>query len=165
MAAILSSAVGLLIQMTTTVAHDGYTVLLRPESSEEQRVRVARLAGIVLITALAYLAVASLLSPLATVLALATAMVLLLVLRPRAARSWKAQSAARSGADRDVVARGATGKGTGPARISLPAVRIPVGMAAWSPRRRWRLRRPSWRTRIPETGMLPIRRFRVVFMK
>ncbi len=31
MAAILSSAVGLLIQMTTTVAHDGYTVLLRPE--------------------------------------------------------------------------------------------------------------------------------------
>ncbi len=48
MAAILSSAVGLLIQMTTTVAHDGYTVLLRPESSEEQRVRVARVAGIVL---------------------------------------------------------------------------------------------------------------------
>jgi len=48
MAAILSSAVGLLIQMTTTVAHDGYTVLLRPESSEEQRVRVARIAGIVL---------------------------------------------------------------------------------------------------------------------
>ena len=42
MAAILSSAVGLLIQMTTTVAHDGYTVLLRPESSEEQRVMVAR---------------------------------------------------------------------------------------------------------------------------
>ena len=40
MAAILSSAVGLLIQMTTTVAHDGYTVLLRPESSEEQRVFV-----------------------------------------------------------------------------------------------------------------------------
>ena len=48
MAAILSSAVGLLIQMTTTVAHDGYTVLLRPESSEAQRVRVARGAGIVL---------------------------------------------------------------------------------------------------------------------
>jgi cation/acetate symporter len=48
MAAILSSAVGLLIQMTTTVAHDGYTVLLRPESSEEQRVMVARVAGIVL---------------------------------------------------------------------------------------------------------------------
>ena len=48
MAAILSSAVGLLIQMTTTVAHDGYTVLLRPESSEEQRVRVAQSAGIVL---------------------------------------------------------------------------------------------------------------------
>ena len=48
MAAILSSAVGLLIQMTTTVAHDGYTVLLRPESSEEQRVMVARGAGIVL---------------------------------------------------------------------------------------------------------------------
>jgi len=48
MAAILSSAVGLLIQMTTTVAHDGYTVLLRPESSEEQRVLVARGAGIVL---------------------------------------------------------------------------------------------------------------------
>ncbi|MEA2026679.1 MAG: cation acetate symporter [Chloroflexota bacterium] len=48
MAAILSSAVGLLIQMTTTVAHDGYTVLLRPESSEEQRVFVARMAGIVL---------------------------------------------------------------------------------------------------------------------
>jgi len=48
MAAILSSAVGLLIQMTTTVAHDGYTVLLRPDSSEEQRVRVARIAGVVL---------------------------------------------------------------------------------------------------------------------
>jgi len=48
MAAILSSAVGLLIQMTTTVAHDGYTVLLRPESSEEQRVRVAQITGIVL---------------------------------------------------------------------------------------------------------------------
>ena len=48
MAAILSSAVGLLIQMTTTVAHDGYTVLMRPESSEEQRVFVARMAGIVL---------------------------------------------------------------------------------------------------------------------
>jgi cation/acetate symporter len=48
MAAILSSAVGLLIQMTTTVAHDGYTVLLRPESSEHQRVSVARMAGIVL---------------------------------------------------------------------------------------------------------------------
>ena len=48
MAAILSSAVGLLIQMTTTVAHDGYTVLLRPESSEQQRVFVARMAGIVL---------------------------------------------------------------------------------------------------------------------
>jgi cation/acetate symporter len=48
MAAILSSAVGLLIQMTTTVAHDGYTVLLRPESSEQQRVTVARVAGIVL---------------------------------------------------------------------------------------------------------------------
>ena len=48
MAAILSSAVGLLIQMTTTVAHDGYTVLLRPESSEEQRVTVARVSGIVL---------------------------------------------------------------------------------------------------------------------
>jgi cation/acetate symporter len=48
MAAILSSAVGLLIQMTTTVAHDGYTVLLRPDSTEEQRVLVARLAGIVL---------------------------------------------------------------------------------------------------------------------
>jgi cation/acetate symporter len=48
MAAILSSAVGLLIQMTTTVAHDGYTVLLRPGSSEAQRVYVARVAGIVL---------------------------------------------------------------------------------------------------------------------
>ncbi len=48
MAAILSSAVGLLIQMTTTVAHDGYTILLRPESSEEQRVRVAQITGIVL---------------------------------------------------------------------------------------------------------------------
>jgi cation/acetate symporter len=48
MAAILSSAVGLLIQMTTTVAHDGYTVLLRPESSERQRLLVARVAGIVL---------------------------------------------------------------------------------------------------------------------
>ena len=48
MAAILSSAVGLLIQMTTTVAHDGYTVLLRPESSDQQRVMVARIAGIVL---------------------------------------------------------------------------------------------------------------------
>jgi len=48
MAAILSSAVGLLIQMTTTVAHDGYTVLLRPESSEHQRLFVARVAGIVL---------------------------------------------------------------------------------------------------------------------
>ncbi|MDJ0791892.1 MAG: cation acetate symporter [Acidimicrobiia bacterium] len=48
MAAILSSAVGLLIQMTTTVAHDGYTVLLRPQSSEQQRVLVARIAGIVL---------------------------------------------------------------------------------------------------------------------
>jgi len=48
MAAILSSAVGLLIQMTTTVAHDGYTVLLRPESSDQQRVMVARVAGIVL---------------------------------------------------------------------------------------------------------------------
>ena len=46
MAAILSSAVGLLIQMTTTVAHDGYTVLLRPQSSEHQRVLVARIAGI-----------------------------------------------------------------------------------------------------------------------
>lgn len=48
MAAILSSAVGLLIQMTTTVAHDGYTVLLRPESSDHQRVLVARISGIVL---------------------------------------------------------------------------------------------------------------------
>jgi len=48
MAAVLSSAVGLLIQMTTTVAHDGYTVLLRPESSEQQRVLVARATGIVL---------------------------------------------------------------------------------------------------------------------
>jgi cation/acetate symporter len=48
MAAILSSAVGLLIQMTTTVAHDGYTVLLRPDSSEQQRVRVAQITGIVL---------------------------------------------------------------------------------------------------------------------
>ena len=48
MAAILSSAVGLLIQMTTTVAHDGYTVLLRPQSSERQRLMVARGAGIVL---------------------------------------------------------------------------------------------------------------------
>ena len=48
MAAILSSAVGLLIQMTTTVAHDGYTVLLRPESSDQQRVMIARVAGIVL---------------------------------------------------------------------------------------------------------------------
>ena len=48
MAAVLSSAVGLLIQMTTTVAHDGYTVLLRPESSEQQRVLVARVTGIVL---------------------------------------------------------------------------------------------------------------------
>jgi cation/acetate symporter len=48
MAAILSSAVGLLIQMTTTVAHDGYTVLLRPGSSEHQRVLVARIAGIVI---------------------------------------------------------------------------------------------------------------------
>ncbi len=48
MAAILSSAVGLLIQMTTTVAHDGYTILLRPQSSEEQRVLVARATGIVL---------------------------------------------------------------------------------------------------------------------
>ena len=48
MAAILSSAVGLLIQMTTTVAHDGYTVLLRPGSSERQRLLVARVAGIVL---------------------------------------------------------------------------------------------------------------------
>ncbi len=48
MAAILSSAVGLLIQMTTTVAHDGYTVLLRPASSEHQRVLVARVTGIVL---------------------------------------------------------------------------------------------------------------------
>ncbi len=48
MAAILSSAVGLLIQMTTTVAHDGYTVLLRPQSSEAQRVRVAQITGIVL---------------------------------------------------------------------------------------------------------------------
>ena len=48
MAAILSSAVGLLIQMTTSVAHDGYTVLLRPGSSEQQRVRVAQGAGIVL---------------------------------------------------------------------------------------------------------------------
>jgi len=48
MAAILSSAVGLLIQMTTTVAHDGYTVLLRPESSDHQRLRVARVAGIAL---------------------------------------------------------------------------------------------------------------------
>lgn len=47
MAAILSSAVGLLIQMTTTAAHDGYTVLLRPDSSEQQRVRVAQIAGIV----------------------------------------------------------------------------------------------------------------------
>jgi cation/acetate symporter len=51
MAAILSSAVGLLIQMTTTVAHDGYTVLLRPESSEQQRVSVARIAGVVLTVA------------------------------------------------------------------------------------------------------------------
>jgi cation/acetate symporter len=48
MAAILSSAVGLLIQMTTTVAHDGYTILLRPQSTEEQRVLVARSTGIVL---------------------------------------------------------------------------------------------------------------------
>jgi len=48
MAAILSSAVGLLIQMTTTVAHDGYTVLLRPESSERRQILVARVAGIVL---------------------------------------------------------------------------------------------------------------------
>jgi len=48
MAAILSSAVGLLIQMTTTVAHDGYTILLRPQSSEAQRVRVAQITGIVL---------------------------------------------------------------------------------------------------------------------
>jgi len=48
MAAILSSAVGLLIQMTTTVAHDGYTVLLRPKSSDNQRLRVARISGIVL---------------------------------------------------------------------------------------------------------------------
>jgi cation/acetate symporter len=48
MAAILSSAVGLLIQMTTTVAHDGYTVLLRPQSSERQRLAVARISGIVL---------------------------------------------------------------------------------------------------------------------
>jgi cation/acetate symporter len=48
MAAILSSAVGLLIQMTTTVAHDGYTILLRPQSSEQQRVRVAQITGIVL---------------------------------------------------------------------------------------------------------------------
>ena len=57
MAAILSSAVGLLIQMTTTVAHDGYTVLLRPQSSEEQRVRVARLAGIVLTVAAVLMAI------------------------------------------------------------------------------------------------------------
>lgn len=48
MAAILSSAVGLLIQMTTTVAHDGYTILLRPQSTEAQRVQVARATGIVL---------------------------------------------------------------------------------------------------------------------
>ena len=48
MAAILSSAVGLLIQMTTTVAHDGYTILLRPQSSEQQRVRVAQITGVVL---------------------------------------------------------------------------------------------------------------------
>jgi cation/acetate symporter len=48
MAAILSSSVGLLIQMTTTVAHDGYTMLLRPESTDRERVLVARLAGIVL---------------------------------------------------------------------------------------------------------------------
>jgi cation/acetate symporter len=47
MAAILSSAVGLLIQMTTTAAHDGYTVLLRPDSSEQRRVRVAQVSGIV----------------------------------------------------------------------------------------------------------------------
>lgn len=48
MAAILSSAVGLLIQMTTTVAHDGYTILLRPQSTEQQRVFVARVTGVVL---------------------------------------------------------------------------------------------------------------------
>lgn len=47
MAAILSSAVGLLIQMTTTTAHDAYTVLLRPDSSEQQRVRVAQMSGVV----------------------------------------------------------------------------------------------------------------------
>jgi cation/acetate symporter len=57
MAAILSSAVGLLIQMTTTVAHDGYTVLLRPESSERQRLRVARVAGIVLTVVAVLLAI------------------------------------------------------------------------------------------------------------
>jgi cation/acetate symporter len=57
MAAILSSAVGLLIQMTTTVAHDGYTVLLRPESTDKQRVTVARIAGAVLTVAAVGLAV------------------------------------------------------------------------------------------------------------
>jgi cation/acetate symporter len=51
MAAILSSSVGLLIQMTTTVAHDGYAMLLRPASTDRERVLVARLAGIVLTTA------------------------------------------------------------------------------------------------------------------
>jgi cation/acetate symporter len=57
MAAILSSAVGLLIQMTTTVAHDGYTVLLRPESSERQRLLVARVSGIVLTVVAVLLAI------------------------------------------------------------------------------------------------------------
>ncbi|MFV2063724.1 MAG: cation acetate symporter [Chloroflexota bacterium] len=58
MAAILSSAVGLLIQMTTTVAHDGYTVLLRPKSSETQRIQVARIAGVVLTVVAVLLSIA-----------------------------------------------------------------------------------------------------------
>jgi cation/acetate symporter len=45
MAAMLSTAVGLLMSMTTSLAHDFYAGILRPQSSEKERVLFAKIGA------------------------------------------------------------------------------------------------------------------------
>ncbi|MDP2172858.1 MAG: cation acetate symporter [Candidatus Cloacimonadaceae bacterium] len=47
MAAMLSTSVGLLISMTTSISHDLYAGILRPHSSDKERVRFAKIGTVV----------------------------------------------------------------------------------------------------------------------
>ncbi len=55
MAAMLSTAVGLLISMTTSLSHDAYAGVFRPNSSDKERVAFAKIGAVVL-TVIAILA-------------------------------------------------------------------------------------------------------------